>query len=105
MSENENTKVAAQGRGGIVNIRNGHFAEGVGYAVDAKLPNSKREAARKGLIFRFFADRDAAKEFAAKINAGEHPKHGKEASGAIVVKAYNVEDAPFLQDAPVAKAS
>jgi hypothetical protein len=97
----ENTKVAAKGRGGIVNVRNGNFTSenGQGWAVDAKLPGSNRESARKGLIFRFFADKDAATEFAAKINAGEHPKHGKDASGAIVVKAYNADVAPFLQEA------
>lgn len=103
-------KVTAKGRGGIVNVRNGHFKDGEGFAVDAKQPGAKREAARKGLIFRFFATRDEAKAFADVINAGEHPKLGKGATNAIVVKALNAEDAPWLQEetskeVAVAKAS
>jgi hypothetical protein len=91
-------KVTAKGRGGIVNVRTGHFKDGEGFAVDAKMPNSKREAARKGLIFRFFATRDEAKAFADLINAGNHPKLGKAATNAIVVKALNAEDAPWLME-------
>lgn len=91
-------KVTAIGRGGLVNVRNGHFKDGQGFAVDARMPGSKREAARKGLIFRFFNTREEAKAFADKINAGEHPKLGKAATNAIVVKALNAEDAPWLKE-------
>lgn len=91
------TKVCAKGRGGIVNVRTGKFVDGVGFAVDVQLPESKRESARKGLIFRFFAAKDDAQAFADKVNAGEHPKHGKAAKNAVVVKAYNAPaaDAPW----------
>jgi len=84
-----NNKVCAKGRGGVVNVRNGHFESGTGFAVDVQLPESERVEAQKGLIFRFFPTSDKAQAFADKVNAGEHPTYGEQARNAVVVKAWN----------------
>lgn len=54
----------ATGRGGKVNRRN--FSTPMTHAVDVADPNAHSEAAKAGLIYRFFVSEEAAEQWAAK---------------------------------------
>ena len=61
------SRYAATGRGGKINVRN--FDKVMTHAVDVADPKDGRtEEARKGLIFRFFPDKERAEAFATKKN-------------------------------------
>ena len=73
----------AVGRSGQVTTRTS--TSPMTHGVDYKLPNAKKAEHRDGVVARMFTSEAKAQAFAERVNAGEHPTHGKDATDAIVV--------------------
>lgn len=99
------TKITAQGRSGQVVIRNGHFADGKGFAVCvvSDRPGSIAALASKGQVWAMFATKAKAEQYRDKVNAG-NVRSDINARSAVVRPAYNLGSAPWdatpADDAP-----